>query len=262
MDIYEYFISEQAKVAERIQSITKYIGEDFDEYVTLNIKQHKVDVYLFNKENEKIYLRKAEYKKHLKEIQKAYYIRQLQFDQMYLMAINAFLKKYNPKINKADIIIQNNDEIAKLLFPNINTLSRKLRAWLEENYQSDPPFPEKRNIKTLHGEKVRSKSECMISDAMYMKGIPYRYECKLEIEGIAVHPDFMIMHPKTGEIFIWEHWGKADNQQYLQDNMKKLEMYAKAGYIAGKNLIITTESVEYPLDSNTVNLAIKRFFGI
>lgn len=259
MDIYEYFTKEKEKLEEKINNAKEYIGEG-EEYVTFHVKENNTYLYLTNRGQKRRYLKKEEYKKYLSEIKRAYYIKQLKYDEMYLIAINAFIKKFNPKVQKAEIVFQNNEELAKLLFPEINIVSKKLLAWFEAGYSSDPPFPEKRTIKTVHGEKVRSKSERDIADSLLTCGVPYRYEWKIDINGITMHPDFVIRHPKTGKFFIWEHLGRADDDQYLLDSFRKLEIYAKAGYIVGKNLIITTETVERTLEMETINEVIKRNF--
>ena len=81
----------------------------------------------------------------------------------------------------------------------------------------DPNHPEKLVVPTVTGEMVRSKSEAMILMLLEYSGIPYRYECRLDIDRKAYYPDFTIRHPYTGEIFYWEHVGMLDDPSYRSD---------------------------------------------
>lgn len=43
-------------------------------------------------------------------------------------------------------------------------------------------------------ERVRSKSEVIIADILNQEGIPYRYECPLQLKGWGkVYPDFTVL---------------------------------------------------------------------
>ena len=58
---------------------------------------------------------------------------------------------------------------------------------------------------------LRSKSEAMIEQALFYANIPYRYECKLELDNKILYPDFTMLHPETKEKYYWEHMGMMDN---------------------------------------------------
>ena len=52
-----------------------------------------------------------------------------------------------------------------------------------------------------------------------------------------------------------------DKINYIRSNIIKIEAYNYAGYIAGKNLILTFESEGNPLDPDYVDYLIAYYFG-
>lgn len=69
------------------------------------------------------------------------------------------------------------------------------------------------------GERVRSKSEVMIADALAQAGLPYRYECPLMLGTAVVHPDFTILRREDRKELFWEHLGRMDDVGYVMKNL-------------------------------------------
>ena len=90
--------------------------------------------------------------------------------------------------------------------------------------------------------------------------IPFRYECALVIDGKIIYPDFVIRHPRTGEYFYWEHFGRMHKPDYAQDSFDKLKKYYKKGLVPGINLITTYESENHPLSMEMVEKIIEYYF--
>ena len=107
---------------------------------------------------------------------------------------------------------------------------------------------------------VRSKSEAFIANELSARGIPFRYECLLDIDGATYYPDFTIMRPFDRKIIIWEHFGLLDKPSYIDNATSKLNMFIKNGWIPGKNLIITTETDQFPLDIRQIEELVKFHF--
>ena len=101
---------------------------------------------------------------------------------------------------------------------------------------------------TAHGETVRSKSEVIIANLLYEKGIYYSYEKALFLDNMPVYPDFTIIHPYTGRLWIWEHLGMMSDNKYKEAWEHKKERYRKAGITEDTNLILTYEEEGTPLD--------------
>ena len=102
----------------------------------------------------------------------------------------------------------------------------------------------------------------MIADGLKDESIPYKYECPLMVNGIKVNPDFTIMHPKTLEIYYWEHFGLMGDETYRAEVVWKSSQYAKAGIITGKNLIVTFEDAVCPLTPQTIKAIIRGIFVV
>jgi len=112
---------------------------------------------------------------------------------------------------------------------------------------------------TDRGEMVRSKSELLIANTLNRLCIPYKYECPIEIGSITIHPDFTIINPDTGRIYYWEHLGMADDRQYMNDAIKRLQLYEECGIALGHNLILTFETQSNPLNTRRIETAIKLY---
>ncbi|MBO7392365.1 MAG: hypothetical protein J6U77_07685, partial [Verrucomicrobia bacterium] len=71
--------------------------------------------------------------------------------------------------------------------------------------------------------------------------------------------DFKCKNMRTGKVFWWEHQGKWDDPGYVSGLPAREELLYKAGLVPWKNLIITTETQDLPLDLQWVDEII-RFF--
>lgn len=105
----------------------------------------------------------------------------------------------------------------------------------------DPKQPYAENLKhlTLRGEYVRSKSEALLANLLYIHNVNYVYEKKINLGGHIIIPDFTIILP-DGEIY-WEHLGMLENEQYRMRWAKKSQIYAANGISEGNGLIITRD---------------------
>lgn len=102
--------------------------------------------------------------------------------------------------------------------------------------------------------------ELLIDNLLYTNKIPFRYECELQLGASIIYPDFTIRHPKTGEVYYWEHFGKMDGINYCKNACAKLQLYALHGIIPSINLITTYETQKNPLSIDMVTEIIERFF--
>ena len=112
------------------------------------------------------------------------------------------------------------------------------------------------------GERVRSKSELIIANALFHSKIPYRYEYPLHIKGSGdFYPDFLCLNPHTGCEILWEHFGLMDNEDYRNKAISKLAKYSEAGFVPGRNFIYTMETTKTPLNSWFVKHIIQENFA-
>lgn len=121
---------------------------------------------------------------------------------------------------------------------------------------------------TANGERVRSKSEVIIADALLRNGVPYRYEYPVKLKrenigggfgSVTFFPDFLCLNVRTRGEFYWEHFGKMDDLDYSNNVVGKINLYAANDYLPGRNLIFTMESGEDSLDTRVVEKMIKEF---
>ncbi len=146
-----------------------------------------------------------------------------------------------------------------------STVMKKLWDWAHAEYKRNTaPFGDT-VIKAKDGRRVRSKSECIIYNALLDAGIPFRYDSVIplkrrgengEIEIFYESPDFLIMLP-DGSMIIIEHAGKLDSLQYAESLAKKLQLYQLNGYYLGYSLFVTSDEVLGGIDSEEIGRIIK-----
>lgn len=135
-----------------------------------------------------------------------------------------------------------------------------LEEWGNAPYHDSRDFyPDQLKYKTGKGdERVRSKSELLIAKALQAHGIQYHYEEVTEIGYHSYRIDFTIRHPATGEYIIWEHFGMMDKPKYAMDTADKIRTYMINGYNPTKNLIMTFEDKDHPLQISEIEEIINR----
>ena len=119
---------------------------------------------------------------------------------------------------------------------------RKKKKWMEEPFLQSTRFLEEKIHVTARDLWVRSKSEVIIAEKLDAYNIPYRYEQLIRIGKYELAPDFTILTNKG--IIYWEHCGKGNDPNYVRTHNWKMEMYASAGIVPWKNLIVTYDMFE------------------
>ena len=116
---------------------------------------------------------------------------------------------------------------------------------------------------TVRDERVRSKSEVIIADALIRHGIPYRYEFPLKLNKgrqlLTIYPDFLCLNIHTRQEFLWEHFGMMDDPEYAKKVTSKLRLYEENGILPGRNLLLTMETQSEPLSTRAVEKIIEEF---
>ena len=101
----------------------------------------------------------------------------------------------------------------------------------EVNIGAQQRFLEKELIhRTERGDLVRSKSELVIADKLYARGVEYVYEQAFVLpNGRIRYPDFTITDHARGVTFYWEHLGLLDDPEYRGRWERKRAEYLEAG---------------------------------
>ncbi|MBR5933523.1 MAG: hypothetical protein IK002_05990 [Treponema sp.] len=153
-------------------------------------------------------------------------------------------------------------KVQQLIKPLTLSKQEYCRQWESVSYKGRP-FDEKAPpYITDKGERVRSKSELIIANALFHSKVPYRYEYPILIKGAGeFHPDFLCLNPHTGNEILWEHFGIMDDVTYRNNAISKLAKYSEAGFVPGKNFIYTMETNTTPLNSRFVKKIILENFA-
>ncbi len=183
----------------------------------------------------------------------------------------AFMKQAQDELAMLEDLLSNNEKCAvedseqlihegKRGYISQYLLSDDLyvKHWLDEKYEMNRMYPEGKVYSTKKGEMVRSKSEVILADMYYDLGIPYRYECALVLkDGRVKFPDFTVLDVNRRQIIYHEHLGLLDDENYRKENLLKINEYRKNGIYIGKNLMITFETQECPLNVREIRECIK-----
>ena len=136
-------------------------------------------------------------------------------------------------------------------------------AWMSAQYKGKQFEEDYYEIITEKGERVRSKSEKIIADKLYMMNIPYRYEFPLELKYPnyrVIYPDFVILNVRERKEYILEHFGMMDCAEYCENAIRKMNLYMKNGYIPGVSIIYTYETSQTPIDIQAINRLLAEYF--
>ena len=148
----------------------------------------------------------------------------------------------------------------KHIRPLIPDIDQYAQHWLSIPFTPKPFKKDAPVFRTLKGERVRSKSEVIIADRLYAKGIPYKYECPLQVGDEIIHPDFTILRLSDRKIVYHEHCGKMDDPDYTEDLVSRVKKYGHAGIYPGSSLSFSFESSKQPLDISWLDDFIEKNF--
>lgn len=223
-------------------------------------RENKTYYYQQIKQNgmyEKKYIEKKKTDMAIALAKKGYYIKVKPLLEKELKALESFDKSYNEDaVDKIyDLMIEERKQIVN---PVRVSNREALKRWNDEEYEINQWHPENLIYKTDNGEKVRSKSELIISNMLNRnsKNLRYKYERPLELlfngEKRIIHPDFTVLNINTGKITYWEHAGRMDDSKYASSFVWKINAYLDNGIIPGENLILTYETNENPINTQYV----------
>ena len=152
----------------------------------------------------------------------------------------------------------------KLITPLTLTDEQYAAQWLDITWQGRPFSEDSPQYTSAKGERVRSKSELIIADTLYRHHIPYRYEFPLKLQKatssssgkssttITIHPDFLCLNLRTRQTYYWEHFGLMDDPIYAANAAGKLRIYTENNIIPGRELILTMETQDQHLSTQTL----------
>ncbi|SDB30042.1 hypothetical protein [Eubacterium oxidoreducens] len=252
-----FFSSMLPLLNKKISALEQQINSYPDGY--LSLERNGPYVKWFHRTSKKrTYIPKKNYQFAQQLILKNHLMAKLEDLKEEVNAIHSYLQYHNKPSKQEQFF--SNSLYRDLYLKTEKSLSDHLQEWSAAPYNSNPRHPENKTIKTISGNLVRSKSEALIEQSLITNGIPYRYECLLEVENLKLYPDFTTRHRLTGKVIIWEHLGMMDNPQYVHTSFNKIEHLIRAGFIPGENLILTFESKNNPLTPLIIEETIARYY--
>ena len=190
-------------------------------------------------------------KKYLKLVQKA--------AKQEVKALSKAIELY-PKTKMERVYEELPSELKEHALPIIPDDDQFAAKWQAEPFKPKPFKKGAPKYYTLKGERVRSKSEVIIADRLFAKGIPYKYECPLWVGNGFIHPDFTILRMSDRKVVYHEHCGKMTDPEYTKDIPERAKKYARIGIFQGDRLFYTFESAECPLDIEALDAFIENNF--
>ena len=174
-------------------------------------------------------------------------------------AIVNFLKDYDPDAAQ-EVFVRLSEQRKQLVKPEFLTDSEFAAQWQREPYEKLGFSKTDAEYYTAKGERVRSKSEILIADALYRNNIPYRYEYPVYSHGVLIAaPDFNCLNVRLRKEYYWEHLGMLGQAEYADRTVKKIEKYVLADDFDETRLILTMETDSRPLNTKVIEEKIRKF---
>ncbi|MBQ3867053.1 MAG: hypothetical protein II789_00760 [Clostridia bacterium] len=126
-----------------------------------------------------------------------------------------------------DVVDRLKPQLQTLTTHYIKTDEEFARNWQSEPYEYNDYKEFNKLHSTLRGEKVRSGFR-------------------------KLYPDFTILDVRRRKEIYWEHFGKADDENYATNAITKLAAYSSMCVDVGGDLIVTCETSGSPLDTDNV----------
>ena len=209
-----------------------------------------------------IYISKADTSTIKTYLQKAYDEKELKLLNIEISSLENLLKHSDGIIKKQQILYSGNPTEVKNQISPIDISDEDFaERWLNTPYIGKEINPNVPYFETDRKERVRSKSEIIIANALASHGIPYKYECPLKLsDGNVIYPDFTVLKVKERREIYWEHRGMMDDKQYSTNSVMRIKTLNRNGIFLGDNLIISEETTTTPLGTNEIEQMIKKYF--
>ena len=136
-----------------------------------------------------------------------------------------------------------------------------VKQWEAVDYERKGFREDAPEFYTEKGERVRSKTEILIANALKKYDVPYRYEYPLKLEGYGlIHPDFTVLNVRRRKEICFEHMGMMDDEIYREDALRRILAYEKNGIFPGDGLVLTHETAKSPINSRIIEKVILQYF--
>lgn len=202
------------------------------------------------------------------EIQLAKALAQQEYDRKILKEINKREREINLLLSVNEEPLANIRDVYRrmplakqiLIEPYVLTDEEYVEKWICSHEGNQNSYPINSGILTERGELVRTKSEKILADKLFLRNVPYIYEpeCRFD-DASVVFPDFVALNVRTKEEFYLEHFGMMDTPEYCKRALEKIDLYEENEIMLGEKLLATFESNLKPINPKQIDLLIDRY---
>ena len=246
-------------ITKTIENIEKKLKALPTGWINIRHQNGKAYYYYANAKSKERFLTKKDEELIKQLLQKRYLKEVLKAAKNELLALSKMLNIYLADLPE-EMFEKLPEELRSGVEPIILGNEQDAREWMEEPYVGKPFKDDAPVYMTIKGERVRSKSEVMLADRLFFRGVPYKYECPIMIDGIVIHPDFSMKRMSDNKIIYHEHCGKMDDPEYYSDLVERINLYNQAGIMQGDRLTFSFETSDKPLDIRVIDRLIDEFF--
>ncbi len=260
-DAYEEARRRQREVAKAIAKTRQELEKAPDGIIRIVTSRNHPQYYLRNNRQDRAgaYISKSDKGVIQKYVQKKYDEKVLKLLTKEFDALEKFLNQTGDIMEEIQCLYSDiHEELKEMITPVDMVEQDYIREWMEKSYEPKSIQEDLVCYMTYNKERVRSKSELNIANALANSGIPYKYECPLKLNnGAIIYPDFTIYDVKNRREIYWEHRGMMDDEEYARHAVMRIKSYISSGHRIGKDLLITEETSTHPLGTNEIEAVIQ-----
>lgn len=256
------------KIDERIvvlERILKEKSKDLDKapegIVNFAHSGNRVQYYYKNnsKDNKRRYIKKKDVSLVSKLCQKDYDEKVIEIAEKEYMRLKSIQNLYQNGICE-DIYNHLNPDRKPFVSPITLSDDEFVVKWMQQEYVPKGFALDMPEYYTDNGERVRSKSEILIANALKKHNIPYRYEAPIYISGLGtIYPDFTVLNVKQRKEYYWEHMGRMDDFDYIEKALQRIDAYEKNDIFPGDKLLLTHETLKNPINPRNIEKIIYKY---
>lgn len=187
----------------------------------------------------------------LKLVRKQYASKAIKLIDKDIKAIDTLLRWYKPTDENS--VMEDFVKKHPALTEGIYYGQMSYEKWAEQFEPTNNFYSESLKSTAADGSRRRSLGEIIIASRLDHYGIPFRYEAEIGHPDIPYVPDFTIIRPRDGKVIYWEHLGKVNDQEYLDNNKHKFEVYEMYGIVPWDNLIVSYSQRDYGINEKLID---------
>lgn len=256
----DLLLAEQFRLERIIKDAKMRLAQAPEGRLRLSRTQKYLQYYQCTEQNKRgIYIAKNNQELAQKLAQKSYDEKLLQLAEKRYSQIKKLAENYeDDELEK--IYQQEHAERQKLIRPVEVMWEQKVSEWKQKEYKGKEFQEGTPVILTEKGERVRSKSEKIMADYFFRRGIEYKYECPIYLKGLGmIYPDFTFLSKKSGMEIYWEHNGMMDDPAYARRAVQRIHSYENNGIYVGERLILTYETDQIILNTRQIENLVNKY---